>query len=116
MFCLTFLFTGLGGMGSLKSLRNRRSGIDARHFSLWRMKINSLAFVEHQCPTYNSSLFFQSFLNIKQDSRLRGNDGVSYFQAAFAMPKGSLKRLRYGNGKSGYGGDTPCSVSGCTKG
>ena len=29
------------------------------------------------------------------------------------MPKGSLKRLRYGNGKSGYGGDTPCSVSGC---
>ena len=91
-------------MGSLKSLRNRRSGIDARHFSLWRMKINSLAFVEHQCPTYNSSLFFQSFLNIKQDSRLRGNDGVSYFQAAFAMPKGSLKRLRYGNGKSGYGG------------
>ena len=116
MFCLTFLFTGLGGMGSLKSLRNRRSGIDARHFSLWRMKINSLAFVEHQCPTYNSSLFFQSFLNIKQDSRLRGNDGVSYFQAAFAMPKGSLKRLRYGNGKSGYGGDTPCSVSRCAKG
>jgi len=35
------------------------------------------------------------------------------FSAAFALPKGSLKRLRYGNGKSGYGGDTPCSVSGC---
>ena len=29
------------------------------------------------------------------------------------MLKGSLKCLRYGNGKSGYGGDTPCSVSGC---
>ena len=38
---------------------------------------------------------------------------VSCFQAAFAMLKGSLKCLRYGNGKSGYGGDTPCSVSGC---
>ena len=41
---------------------------------------------------------------------------VSCFQAAFAMLKGSLKCLRYGNGKSGYGGDTPCSVSGCAKG
>ena len=37
------------------------------------------------------------------------------FKAAFAMLKGSLKCLRYGNGKSGYGGDTPCSVSGCAK-
>ncbi|WP_303109948.1 hypothetical protein [Kingella sp. (in: b-proteobacteria)] len=27
------------------------------------------------------------------------------------MLKGSLKRLNYGNGKNGYGGDTPCSVS-----
>ena len=41
---------------------------------------------------------------------------IFIFQAAFAMPKGSLKRLGYGSGKSGYGGDTPCSVSGCTKG
>ena len=32
------------------------------------------------------------------------------------MLKGSLKCLRYGNGKSGYGGDTPCSVSGYAKG
>ena len=40
---------------------------------------------------------------------------VSCFQAAFAMPKGSLKRLGYGNRKGGYGGDTPCSVSRCTK-
>ena len=38
------------------------------------------------------------------------------FQAAFAMPKGSLKRLRRSNRKSGYGGDTPCSVSGCING
>ena len=38
---------------------------------------------------------------------------VDEFQAAFAILKGSLKRLRYGNGKSGYGGDTPCSVSIC---
>ena len=30
--------------------------------------------------------------------------------------KGSLKRLGYGNAKSGYGGDTPCSVSGSAKG
>jgi len=38
------------------------------------------------------------------------------FQAAFAMLKGSLKRLRYGNTKSGYGGDTPCSASNCANG
>jgi len=38
------------------------------------------------------------------------------FSAAFALPKGSLKRLRYGNGKSGYGGDTPCSASNCAHG
>ena len=31
------------------------------------------------------------------------------------MLKGNLKRLGYGNGKSGYGGDTPCSVSRCAK-
>ncbi|WP_369586220.1 hypothetical protein [Kingella oralis] len=41
---------------------------------------------------------------------------VSCFQAAFTMLKGSLKRLGYGNAKSGYGGDTPCSVSGSAKG
>jgi len=33
------------------------------------------------------------------------------FQAAFVMPKDSLKHLRHSNRKSGYGGDTPCSVS-----
>ncbi|MDO4657881.1 MAG: hypothetical protein Q4A85_08670 [Kingella sp. (in: b-proteobacteria)] len=27
-------------------------------------------------------MFLHEFLNIKQDSRLRGNDGISYFQAA----------------------------------
>ena len=41
---------------------------------------------------------------------------VSCFQAAFALPKGSLKRLGYGNRKSGYGGDTPCAVARCAKG
>ncbi|MDO4658374.1 hypothetical protein [Kingella sp. (in: b-proteobacteria)] len=30
-----------------------------------------------------NDLFIQEFLNIKQDSRLRGNDGISCFQAAF---------------------------------
>ena len=38
------------------------------------------------------------------------------FQAAFAMLKGSLKRLSYDNAKSGYGGDTPCFVSNCANG
>jgi len=70
VFCPTFLFTGWGGMGSLKSLQNRLD--------------------QHQT--------------------------ILLFQAAFALLKGSLKRLRYGNGKSGYGGDTPCSVSRCAKG
>ena len=32
------------------------------------------------------------------------------------MPKGSPKRLRHSNAKSGYGGDTPCSVLGCANG
>ena len=32
------------------------------------------------------------------------------------MLKGSLKCLDYSNAKSGYGGDTPCSVSGCANG
>ena len=46
-------------------------------------------------------------------NRLDQHQTILLFQAAFALLKGSLKRLRYGNGKSGYGGDTPCSVSGC---
>ena len=32
------------------------------------------------------------------------------------MLKGSLKCLDYSNAKSGYGGDTPCSVLGCANG
>ncbi|WP_455016055.1 hypothetical protein [Kingella oralis] len=49
-------------------------------------------------------------------NRLDQHQTILLFQAAFALLKGSLKRLRYGNGKSGYGGDTPCSVSRCAKG
>ena len=48
-------------------------------------------------------------------NRLDQHQTILLFQAAFALLKGSLKRLR-GNGKSGYGGDTPCSVSRCAKG
>ena len=39
-----------------------------------------------------------------------------HFQAAFALLKGSLKRLDYGNAKSGYGDDTSCSILGYAKG
>ena len=40
----------------------------------------------------NNRLFLQSFMNIKQDSRLRGNDGCDYFLFYFRFCKGfSLK-------------------------
>ena len=41
--------------------------------------------VGHQCLTYGNSLFLRLFLNIKQNSRPRGHDGVSCFQAASAV-------------------------------
>ena len=44
------------------------------------------------------------------------HNALTLFQAAFAMLKGSLKRLGYGNRKSGYGGNTPCAVARCAKG
>ncbi|MDO4657713.1 hypothetical protein [Kingella sp. (in: b-proteobacteria)] len=47
-------------------------------------------------------MFLHEFLNIKQDSHLRGNDGISYFQAAvsvlqrFQPEKGGRKKNRAG--------------------
>ena len=37
----------------------------------------------------NNSLFFKQFSNITQDSRLRGNNGISCFQAAYSAFKSS---------------------------
>ena len=46
--------------GSLKLLQNlSRSGIDARRFELWRIKINRAVCVGHQCPDLLLRLFFR---------------------------------------------------------
>ena len=49
--------------------------------------VNSPSFPRRRESWLNShnGLFFHTFMNIGQDSRLRGNDGISCFQAAFCV-------------------------------
>ena len=56
-----------------------RSGIYARQTLtyLYTQQLKTLGI--NARPTDNNSLFYNKFMNIKQDSRLHGNDGVSYF-------------------------------------
>ena len=63
-------------------------------FSCGVIMINRSVLVGHKCPTYNNGLFLQLFMKIKQDSRLHGNDGISYFSGCLLVYKTRLGSLK----------------------